>query len=122
MTLTAQRVCVSGLIRRGDTLLLLKRASHETFLPNYYDLPGGKVDLGESPAVAIVREVFEEAGVVAKVVGLYNAWDWTSEYRGVPTQFISLSYHLEIPDAAEPKISTDFSGHAWVSEAELNEI
>ena len=46
----------------GKVLLQL-RGKHELLYPNQWTLPGGRVEEGESPELAIVREVKEELGL-----------------------------------------------------------
>lgn len=48
---------VGAIVRDGDHLLLERRANHE------WDTPGGKLEPGESPAHALIRELREELGV-----------------------------------------------------------
>ena len=50
------RVLVGGLIFKNGKILLLKRTETKKFLPGYYDLPGGKVEPGEDPNHALIRE------------------------------------------------------------------
>ena len=52
---------VCALIEREDRLLLARRPAHK-HLPLKWEFPGGKVEAGEAPAVAIVREIREELG------------------------------------------------------------
>lgn len=55
-------VAVYGLLRRGDRLLLLRRAN-SGFHDGELALPAGHVDEGESALAAIVRELGEEVVV-----------------------------------------------------------
>lgn len=48
----------------GLELYLVRRHSRSAFMPDQYVFPGGRVDAGESPRAAAVRELFEEAGVL----------------------------------------------------------
>jgi 8-oxo-dGTP diphosphatase len=52
---------VCALIERGGLLLLAKRPA-DKHLPHKWEFPGGKVEPGEDPAAAIVREIREELG------------------------------------------------------------
>src|SRR5690242_7727065 len=54
---------VAGLLRRGDRILLGKRAVHRRAYPGVWDLPGGHREPGESPEQTLVRELREEIGV-----------------------------------------------------------
>jgi ADP-ribose pyrophosphatase YjhB (NUDIX family) len=69
-----QRVAAYALARRADEVLLTRlspRAAH----PGRWTLPGGGVDHGEHPAVALAREVEEECGLrceVGAVLGVHD--------------------------------------------------
>ncbi len=59
---------VNGLIASEDRVLLVRR--HEPakpYLHGMWELPGGKVESGESPAQACARELLEETGAVGQV-------------------------------------------------------
>ena len=50
-----------------DGLWLVARRAHDAHLPGLWELPGGKREEGETPAVAATRELLEECGVDAVV-------------------------------------------------------
>jgi ADP-ribose pyrophosphatase YjhB (NUDIX family) len=61
---------VRGVVFRGDGVLLV----HE-LADGLWTLPGGWVDVGETPSEAVTREVLEESGYstrVAKLLALYD--------------------------------------------------
>lgn len=60
---------------RGDDRLLLTRISPVGYPSGAWTLPGGGVDHGESPHAAVVRELYEETGLVARSVRLVDAHD-----------------------------------------------
>jgi ADP-ribose pyrophosphatase len=68
-------VLAAGLVvRDGDRVCLVRRA-HDPWRGRW-SFPGGFVDLDEEPAAAALREVREEAGVVATIdalVGLFRS-------------------------------------------------
>jgi 8-oxo-dGTP diphosphatase len=59
-----QHKCVAAAIRREDRLLLCQRSDQRKWFPGAWDLPGGHIQMGEPPAIALVREVKEELGIV----------------------------------------------------------
>ena len=63
-----QRTSAYALIERvsgsGTEVLLCRNSVHSPH-PGQWNLPGGGIAFGESPLVALVREVEEETGVVA---------------------------------------------------------
>ena len=58
-----------ALFRGGDVLLVRER------MDGRWSLPGGFVDVGDSPSEAAVREAAEEAGVEARVERLAGVFD-----------------------------------------------
>lgn len=52
------------MLRNGDKIAMLQRASDAKFMPNCYSLVGGSVERGETFRAAVAREAFEELGVV----------------------------------------------------------
>jgi ADP-ribose pyrophosphatase YjhB (NUDIX family) len=57
------------LVREGDRILLVQEAKAR--VAGTWNLPGGRVEPGESLADAAVREVREEAGVDVQLTGLF---------------------------------------------------
>lgn len=53
----------AAVILRDDGAFLLGRRAPGTFYPGYWEFPGGKVETGETPDAALVRELREELGI-----------------------------------------------------------
>lgn len=53
----------AAVIFRDDGQFLLGQRGPGTFYPGYWEFPGGKVEAGETPRDAIVRELREELGI-----------------------------------------------------------
>jgi len=49
-------------------LLIVRRAAHEEYYPNCFEMPSGKVDEGETVGEALARELFEETGLTLSSV------------------------------------------------------
>lgn len=64
-------------------ILLLKRAAHELYYPNTFEIPGGNVeDSDRSIADAVMREVFEETAMtVSKIIGAVEPFVYSMEKK-----------------------------------------
>jgi mutator protein MutT len=62
-----QRV-VAAVVRRGETVLVCQRPAHKRH-GGLWEFPGGKCEPGESDAAAVRRELHEELGVDATLLG-----------------------------------------------------
>ncbi|MET9965659.1 NUDIX domain-containing protein, partial [Streptomyces sp. NPDC006356] len=60
-----QRIVVGAALLAGGRLLAARRSAPEE-LAGRWELPGGKVEPGEAPEAALVRELREELGVDAE--------------------------------------------------------
>lgn len=57
---------VAALIRKGDTFLICRRPAHKA-RGLLWEFAGGKVEAGENPAQALIRECREELAVTLRV-------------------------------------------------------
>jgi ADP-ribose pyrophosphatase YjhB (NUDIX family) len=71
------KVDVRGVVFRDDRILLVREREG-----GVWSLPGGWVDIGESPSEAVAREVLEESGYAARPVKLLGLYD--RDRRGFP--------------------------------------
>jgi 8-oxo-dGTP diphosphatase len=62
----ARKLVVAALVRDGDRVLMSRRRADQP-MPLLWEFPGGKVEPGEDPAVALAREVREELGCGVEV-------------------------------------------------------
>jgi 8-oxo-dGTP diphosphatase len=63
---TVHAVAAGILVCSGE-VLLCRRTPERAWYPGVRDLPGGHIEHGESPQVALVRELREEIGVDIRV-------------------------------------------------------
>lgn len=104
------REVVAGAIIRGGRLLLAQRVSPPEFV-GMWELPGGKVELGESPGPALERELREELGVDVRVHERVGVDVWLTEH------LVLRAYRAELL-VGEP-IPHEHSAVAWVTADEL---
>lgn len=99
-----QLIVALGCITRGTEVLLTKRV--EPMLPQVHlrwDLPGGKVDFGESPVEAVEREIREETGYEAVVREMFpfvhsNVWQYSTHIQHT----IIICYWCELVSGGQP--------------------
>ena len=124
-----QRIAAYALVTRrldGRPEVLLTRLSGTAAHPGRWTLPGGGVDHGEHPSVALAREVEEECGLPCEVGALIGVHDThfagtapsgrIEDYHGV-----HLVYRASVADG-EPRVveldgTTD--AVAWVPTADV---
>jgi 8-oxo-dGTP diphosphatase len=98
------------LIDKDDKVLILKRSTDSKTNPGKWELPGGKVDQGESFDHALVREVYEETQLkisLEHVVGV-------SEQNLHVIRAIHIIMSGEIIEG-NLNLSQEHEGYAWVS-------
>src|SRR3972149_4714116 len=68
------KATVGAIIMKGDNILLAKR-NHEPFR-DFWCIPGGHIDVGETAKHAVMREVSEETGLAFKpnFLGYYDEY------------------------------------------------
>ncbi len=69
------RVVGAIILSEADEVLCALR-SPEMSLPNYWEFPGGKIDAGETPEEALVREIKEELDTVVEVKELLDTVEY----------------------------------------------
>jgi 8-oxo-dGTP diphosphatase len=104
-----QQLVVGGIVRSGDTILLLRRPADD-FMGGIYELPSGKVDPGEALDVALIREVKEETGLDVAAVGEYlGSFDYESGSGKLSRQF---TFAVDVT-ATEPVTLTEHDERLW---------
>jgi 8-oxo-dGTP diphosphatase len=68
------RGAASAAIFRGGEVLLIERGKAGPWLGRW-SLPGGRIEPGEPARAAALREVHEETGVIAELVGVLDIHD-----------------------------------------------
>jgi 8-oxo-dGTP diphosphatase len=104
---------------QGGTLLLVQRCDS-----GVWELPGGRVDVGESALDAAVRETAEEAGIAVRITGLVGVYsDPQHVVRGVDGQVrqqFALVLAAEPVDGRTPRPDgVETCAAAWVDLADL---
>ena len=75
-------VCVGAVVQRTDSVLLVRQSTGHS-PEGQWTIPWGRIDSGESPTAAALREIEEEAGVVAQVEGLLGIQELPEPWLGM---------------------------------------
>jgi len=89
------------IVRSGDGRVLLAQRSAGQIAPGFWELPGGKIDPGETPAQAAARELYEEVGLVAQSLAPWAAYDYAFETKRVRLRFFRVDAWTGTPHGRE---------------------
>jgi 8-oxo-dGTP diphosphatase len=79
-------VAAAVLERPDGSFLLAQRPSNKVYA-GYWEFPGGKIEPGESPAVALARELHEELAIEVKRAYPWITRDYDYEHAAVRLRF-----------------------------------
>lgn len=108
---------VGGVAVWNDSILLIRKGRGPA--QGVWMVPGGKVELGEPVAVAVVREVFEETGLEV-VVEEFLGW---VERIDDDQHFVILDFTVTPLDPTAALVAGDDAAEArWVPLSEVSEL
>ncbi|WP_329125728.1 NUDIX hydrolase [Streptomyces sp. NBC_01465] len=119
-TVDSNRLAAAVVVDDG-LVLVVRRSKTERFLPNVWGVPCGKLDPGETPAAAVLRELEEETGIRGEVVRLAGTSDFDSEYRGRPVRNHQSNF-LVRPLTTEVRLPHADQKALWVKPDELDSV
>jgi 8-oxo-dGTP diphosphatase len=103
---------VAGLIVGDDGRILIAQRRADQALGGHWEFPGGKVEPGEAPVAALVRELREELGVTAAVGRI-----WDVLFHAYPAfDLVMLVYVCRINGAPR---AIEVADVAWVAAHDL---
>jgi 8-oxo-dGTP diphosphatase len=97
--------------------LMMHRSAHPTFGDDP-DLPGGTLEAGEEPLQTMVREVYEEAGVVidgASTQELYEGTDYSAHKTLYSLYLVKLDHRPTVT------MSWEHSSYEWLDREDFLE-
>ncbi|WP_338676393.1 NUDIX domain-containing protein [Streptomyces sp. SCSIO 30461] len=104
-------VSVAGAVVREDgRLLAIRRADN-----GRWELPGGVLELNESPQEGVAREVWEETGIRVKVDEL------TGIYKNMTRGVVALVFRCK-PSGGMERTSDESTAVEWITPGEASEL
>ncbi len=107
-----QKISVRALVKIDDKVLLLRRSSGNLKYIGQLELPGGKVEFGESPESALRREVTEETGQEISALQLFKLVSWMDTVER-DTQHIIIVYLVGLANGARIILSEEHDKFVW---------
>lgn len=109
------RLSVKALIVRDGKVLLTIEDEDD-----FWSLPGGGIDYGETAQEALVREISEEIGVAQDMLSVVD--DVATILIGLPIDGVpraNLVYHVKIADNVDPAVSGSLLMSQWFWPSEI---
>jgi 8-oxo-dGTP diphosphatase len=107
-------LAVAAIIRDGQgRILLLKRSDDDSINPGKWDLPGGKIDKGETFDQALVREVREESGLAVGLCHVAGAGELE-----LPDKRIAYLILECTAESGDVSLSPEHSVYCWIDPTE----
>ncbi len=109
---TRFHVHVDAIVRRGDEILIMKRAMGAMSGAWYF--PGGQLEEDESPEEGVRREIREETGLDVGNLRLFRVWRYRQDES---TPAVGITFLCDVPPGTEPQINEEHAAARWVSPA-----
>jgi len=109
-------VSAGVLLENGRVLLTQRKAG--SHLAGTWELPGGKVELGEDPRDALVRELREEIGIEVDVLAPMEVTSFAYPEKHVLLLFFEVRRHATSPD---PR-AIDVADLRWATHDDLGTL
>ena len=106
-------VVAAAVIIRDGRVLLTRRAEGQ-HLEGMWEFPGGKLEPGESPEAALVRECREECGIEVEVDEILDV----THHRYPDKEVLLLFYRCALGSGEVRNLQV--ADHAWVAPHELD--
>jgi len=110
-------VAVKALLFFNGSFLLVKRSNNARGEHSYWELPGGRLEFGETPEEALTRELKEETGLTAKIIRPLQTWNF---FRGNDTQIVGITFLCKA-DSDTVQLSSEHDAYAWITFDELDQ-
>ena len=106
---------------RGDRVLLAARANAP--MRGVWTLPGGLVEAGEALADAALRELAEEVGLAAEMIGVLSPTEIIQrEPDGRVRHHYVVHPHAALWCGGEPEAGPEALGVRWATQAEVTDL
>jgi 8-oxo-dGTP pyrophosphatase MutT (NUDIX family) len=108
-------VAVAAIIVRGEEVLAMRRSVHKDAGPGLWETLSGRVEAGEQPLDAVIRETREECGLDV-TFDAFPLEAYVAERRGLP--MLVIVYRARYV-GGEVTITDEHDEYRWMTPAEF---
>jgi mutator protein MutT len=101
----SSRVGVYAVMKYKGSFILIQKGKGP--FKGRWDLPGGKLDFGETPMDALRRELLEETGLKLKSAKLIDALSYTYETKSEEFHHTGIIYLIKVKEVKKLKREPD---------------
>ena len=107
-------ICVAAVVRNAGRILLVRQAAGHS-LAGQWTVPWGRLEAGESPAAAAIREAREEGAIRAEIEGLLGVQELPPRWQG----WLALVYLCRHVDGTPAGDGKETDAAAYFSAADI---
>ena len=109
-------IAVKALIVFNGKFLIVRRSNQARDMHGVWELPGGRLEFGESPEYALLREIKEEVGLELTTLKVVNSWTFMKTDR---CQIVGLNF-LCRPVNNIVRLSHEHSDYVWIGKQDID--
>ena len=109
-------IAVKALLFHKDKFLLIKRSEKARGDYYFWEFPGGRLEFGESPDDALLREIMEEIGLQADSICPINTWSF---FKDENTEVVGITFLCET-DTNSVNLSKEHDEYVWITYDDLD--
>lgn len=116
-----QRIAVRAIIRKGEKILLLRRASGRPTILGKFELPGGKLEYGEQPEDALTRSLQTEAAITVQTAQVFDVLTYV-DHDDRDIQYVFILYLVSVhSDSARITLSQNYDHYLWKKMSDIHQ-
>jgi 8-oxo-dGTP diphosphatase len=108
-------LALKAIVVKNNKILILKRSVKEDSFSGQWDIPGGKINFGETPEKALKREIKEETGLSVSSFKPVRTWTF---FKNKNTQVIGITMLCKYK-SGRVKLSKEHEDFKWIDPKDI---